>query len=186
MPFLPRVRNHSWSLYTIFPKPRNANLTREFSIFRVGLSAKLRLSDASVCLSLRQFSSRELYGRPARLSFHSNYSTYYILPKRKKLRIVYNTALLAARSAACLWNKVWQAYSGERKVLEAMLTAIDLIARCESGCRPLRVDRGMGTNNIAVSDSCRTLPNILIFPCDVFWSRFSAFSIPSRTRAEER
>ena len=96
------------------------------------------------------------------------------------------TALLATRSAACLWNKVWLAYSREFKVLEAMLTAIDLIALCESGCRPPRVDRGMGNSFTAVADSCRNLPNILIFSFRAFLSRFSAFSIPSRTRAGER
>ena len=31
-----------------------------------------------------------------------------------------------------------------------MLTAIDLIARCESGCRPPRVDRGMRNSFTAV------------------------------------
>ena len=36
-------------------------------------------------------------------------------------------------------------YPREFEVLEAVLTAIDLIAQCESGCQPPRVDRGMGT-----------------------------------------
>ena len=100
MPFLSRVRNHSWSLHTTFPKPRNANFTREFSIFRVGLSAKLRLADASVSVRLRQFSSRELYGR-TQDTVHScvciplAYPSVAIIlhttffQKRKKLKIVY-------------------------------------------------------------------------------------------------
>ena len=93
------------------------------------------------------------------------------------------TALLAARSAAGLWNKVWLAYSREFKVLEALLTAIDLIARCESGCQPPRVDRGMCNSCTSIADSCRTLPNPLIFSSKAFLSRFSASSIPSRIRA---
>ena len=39
-------------------------------------------------------------------------------------------------------KQVWLAYSREFKVLDAMLTVIDLIARYESGCQPPRVDRG--------------------------------------------
>ena len=114
--------------------------------------------------------------------------TMFLCPSqtRRSKPEIRQTALLATRSAACLWNKVWLAYSREFKVLEAMLTAIDIIARCESGCQPPRVDRGIGNSFTAKADSCRTLPNLLIFSSHAFLSRFSAFSIPSRTRAGER
>ena len=96
------------------------------------------------------------------------------------------TSLMPTRSAAVLWNKVSLSYSREFKVLEAMLTAIDLIARCESGCHPPRIDKCKGNSLTAAADSFRTLPNLPIFSSHVFWSRSIAFSIPSRTRAGER
>ena len=97
------------------------------------------------------------------------------------------TALLATRSSACLRNNACLTYSRDFKVLEAMLTAIDLIARCESGCQLPMVDRGMGNSFAAVAHSCRTLPpHLLIFSSHAFLSRVSPFSIPSLTRAGER
>ena len=67
-----------------------------------------------------------------------------------------------------------------------MLTAIDLIARCESGCKPLGVDRGVGKRFTAVADSWRTRLNILISSSHAFLRRFITFFRPSRTRAGER
>ena len=114
--------------------------------------------------------------------------TTFLCPSqiRRSKPEIRQTALLATRSAACLLNKVWLTYSRDFKVLEAMMIAIDLIARCESGCQPPRVDRGMGNSLTAVADSCRTLLNLLIFSSHAILNRFSAFSIPSRTRAGER
>ena len=44
-----------------------------------------------------------------------------------------------------------------------MLTAIDLIARCESGCQPPRVDRGMVNSSGLMQNSTKSpYPNALI------------------------
>ena len=74
--------------------------------------------------------------RDTNIRYKTSLCPSQIRGSRNKIR---QTALLAIRSAACPLNKVWQAYSRERKDLEAMLTAVDLIARCESGFQPPRV-----------------------------------------------
>ena len=114
--------------------------------------------------------------------------TTFLCPSqiRRSKPEIRQTALLATRSVACLRNNLWRAYSREFTFLEAVLTAIHLIARCESGCQPPRVGRGMGNSFAVVADSCTTLPHLFIFSSYAFLSRFSAFPIPSRTRAGER
>ena len=89
-------------------------------------------------------------------------------------------------AAVVLSNKAWPTYSREFKVLGAILIAIDLIARCESGYQSPGVDWCMGNSFTNAIDSCRNLPNLFIFLSHAVWTRFIALSTPSRTRGRER
>ena len=72
------------------------------------------------------------------------------------------TAVLATRSAACLWNKVLLGYS-----------------------REYRVEMGIGNSFTAVAEAWGTLQNLLMFSSHAFFSEFNGFSNPSRIRAGE-
>ena len=100
MPFLSSVRNHCWSLYPTFSKPRSANLTREFPIIscwplrQIAITTPFCQRESSSIFITRGVGANSghrslLCVYPASLSVRRNYSTWYILSKRKKFEIVY-------------------------------------------------------------------------------------------------
>ena len=76
--------------------------------------------------------------------------TTFLCPSqiRRSKPEIRQTALLATRSATCLWDNFLPPYSRESKVLEAILTPVDFIARCEqdtslrSKVHPFGLDAG--------------------------------------------
>ena len=114
-------------------EPRNRNIFTMTKVF-ANINKQNILTMMKLVVHFGRFYGRRFINMSIRYTLFACPSQH----RRSKPEII-QAALLATRRAAYLWNKVWLAYSREFKVLEAMLTATDLIAWCESGCRPPRL-----------------------------------------------